>query len=67
LVISARDVFRLRTAAAIAESARPAPADPALSDEPLIELDDDELAVLEAGFADELGLADADLSVEAGH
>ncbi|MER5345709.1 amino acid adenylation domain-containing protein [Streptomyces mirabilis] len=67
LVISARDVFRLRTAAAIAESARPAPAAPALSDEPLIELDDDELAVLEAGFADELGLADADLSVEAGH
>jgi nonribosomal peptide synthetase DhbF len=67
LVISARDVFRLRTAAAIAESARPAPAAPALSDEPLIELDDDELAVLEAGFADELGLADTDLAVEAGH
>ncbi|MEU0674545.1 amino acid adenylation domain-containing protein [Streptomyces sp. NPDC006172] len=55
LVIGARDVFRLRTAAALAESAQEvaqeAAPDLALPDEPLIELDDDELAALEAAFA----------------
>lgn len=53
LVISARDVFLLRTVAALADSALEVTEELPLSDEPLIELDDDELALLEAEFADE--------------
>ncbi|MDN3026499.1 amino acid adenylation domain-containing protein [Streptomyces sp. S.PB5] len=55
--ISARDVFRLRTPEALAAAARPVdPAAVAFDDDtPLLDLDDDELALLTAGLTAEAG------------
>ncbi|MDT0610038.1 amino acid adenylation domain-containing protein [Streptomyces lancefieldiae] len=54
--VSARDVFRLRTPEALAAAARPVSAAVTFDDEaPLVDLDDDELALLTAGLTTEAG------------